>query len=524
MATVSKEGNLIKVRMDRSDFLKGLLPDFSQNFAFREGDGLSVSAGVNPWRSIGYLEPGFNATDVTNMASITDNAIIRNIATPNTGEFAYGIENSTKLHQLTSNTGAVNATPHTITAHGGHTGVEGSDVVAYSIGGTEYIFYSWNDDTDGDVGRYNLGTWTTAGNFDDDYMSTVPTGAAALTSGVPHPMIVGSDDILYIGNGSEIVAYDGPNDTAATLAFKVPDGYTITSFSKTANHLVVFCSTRTSYTAEQGQSYAFFWDYASEDADYKYDLNCNYVNGAFSYKGTVGVFGVRPSFASNRSFIMLYNGSQFETVASFPQKIPGHGGVDIIDNQIVFNAGGVSGTNRIYTYGALLKGFDNALNCIEICGGATAEGVLASTIYSIHLASSGANGELQSFSTDYAANATAYSGLKDIDFGRYGQGKVVDVKVVYKSKVTDGRAFTLTLNTDSSGTITDARGTTTTLLSSATSLDTLIKHYEFASDGTELPQFSNSVGIGFAWGSGTASEAHSIQSVEIFIEPVSTES
>lgn len=44
--------------------------------------------------------------------------------------------------------------------------------------------------------------------FDDDWGSTVPTGAAALGNTL-HPMVAGGNDIMYIANGRYIVSWDG---------------------------------------------------------------------------------------------------------------------------------------------------------------------------------------------------------------------------------------------------------------------------------------------------------------------------
>jgi len=527
MASVSKEGNLIKVRWDRDDWLKGLLPEASQGGTdSREGSGFSAQKAVNPWRDIGYIQPGYNGVADSGMGNITTDAIIKNIAV--SGSSAYPIEDNVNVHKMNAVTGSIqNASgfPHAIgtslSGHGGHADFVGSDIITYTISGTDYVFYSWNDGTDGDVGRLSL-----PNTFADDYMSASATGGAVLDDSFPHPMIVGDDDILYIANGSEIVAYDGPNNTAATLAFSVPNGYTITSFAKSPNYLVVFCSTKTAYDSAPGEAFAYFWDYASEDATFKYDLNAAYVNGGFSYKGTTGCFVQRTSQSSNRSFMLVFTGGGFETVASFRQKIPGHGGVAIMDEMVIFNAGFFDeGTSSIYAYGRLLKGFDNALNQIGLLDGTGVEGCAYATGYdSLFASAGGTDAELQKFISNYQDGASFYTGLANIDFGRYGQGKVVGVKVVYKDTVSAGREFTLSLNTDSSGVTTNTRGTQTTLLSNVTATDTLIEHIDFASDGTELPQFSNSIGIYADWADGDADEAHIIHSVEVFIEPVSTSS
>lgn len=525
MASVTKEGKLIKVRFDKSDWLRGIVNGGNAySFDSLEGDGLTYVISMNPNRYPGYLAPGFEYADVTNMSSITNNATIKNIAQSVAGGgFGYGIENNSKFHQINTLTGAITATggyPRTLAG----TSPVGSDVVRYMISGTEYIFASYNENTNGYIARLavSAGTWT------DPF--TPGSGSLTLNKNYPHPMIVGDDDILYIANGREIVAYDGVANVASTLAFSVPDGFIITSFAKHPNFLVVFCSTKTAYDSAPGSSYAFFWDYASADATYKYDLNCAYVNGAFSFKGNLGVFGQRQSFSRNKSLMMMFNGSIFETVATFVEQIPGHGGVDIVDEMILFSAGdfGNLGAGRIYSYGSLGKGYDNALQQIGSGGGTEGGGVLFATGSSYttgYLASFGSSGgELNVFNSGFGDSSTFYTALKDIDFGRYGMGKVVGVKVVYKDKVTTGKTFSFGLNTDSSGTTVDIRGTQTTIVDQKTSQATLVEHYELGAGGIELPQITNSIGIWGTWSGGVKSEAHTIHSVEIFIELVSTTS
>ncbi len=524
MASVSKQGGEMVVRWTREDWLKGLMPGASEGGTDdREGDGFSSQLAINPWRTVGYVQPGFAAADVTNMSDITDNATILNICQAN-GD-AYGIENNVKLHKMDDLTGEIENTgswPHTITPHG-HSSAVGSDVVTYSISGTEHVFYSWNDDTDGDVGKLITGSET----FDDDWLSTVPTGGAVLNKDYPHPMIVSKfTDVLYIANGPNIVAYDGPTDTAATLAFQLPDGFIITSFAETANFLVVFGSTKTTYDQEPGESVAMFWDRSGPRYTYSYDLNCSYVNGAFSFKGSVGIFGQRPTLARNRSFMMIFNGTEFDTVTSFRQKLPGHGGVAVMDEMVLFNAGYFdTGTSRIYSYGKLVDGFDNSLNMIGSLLGTGAEGVMYATSYDTYIASGGgSSAELQSFTANYQDSANFFTGLKNINFPSGKMGRVREVRVIYKDEVTAGRQFTLSLNTDSSGATTDTRGTLSTIVSADTSLSGLKKRYNWRSDGTPLPMFENSIGLWMNWANGTASEAHVVHSVEVFIEMVNSES
>lgn len=81
---------------------------------------------------------------------------------------------------------------------------------------TEFLFYSYNHSTGGDVGRHTTNTST----FDDDYLSTVPTGAFSLSNASEreYPLEIGPDDVLYIGNTRYVSKLDGTTATEAALS------------------------------------------------------------------------------------------------------------------------------------------------------------------------------------------------------------------------------------------------------------------------------------------------------------------
>jgi len=117
-----------------------------------------------------------------------------------TSDLTYGVGGAI-LYSMSSTTVTSGATfPHTIDK-AAVTGEDGEDV-AYFKG---KLYYSYNHSGAlGDIGQYDL-----ASTFDDDYMSTVPTGANTLTGGVPHQMIVGGNDTMYISNGIYVSSFDG---------------------------------------------------------------------------------------------------------------------------------------------------------------------------------------------------------------------------------------------------------------------------------------------------------------------------
>ena len=253
---------------------------------------------MNPYRFLGVLSPGHLFSDVTNTAKVT--TVLRSYAIDAANEDIYAINDSGEVHKISGLTGNIvdDATwEHDITVHGGHSGLNGHEVILYNAkqGGTSELalFYSWRDTTDGDVGRYDIGGNT----FDDDFMSTVPTNGAALdkTSDTNCPMVVGDDDVLYIGDGSNLHAYDGQegnNGTFTKNVLQLPSEFTIISYAKLNNRsLAIFATSgNASNSFLTSESKCFFWNYLDQDPYNFVDLEDNLVGGAFNWKGTIGCF------------------------------------------------------------------------------------------------------------------------------------------------------------------------------------------------------------------------------------------
>lgn len=181
-----------------SKFYVGFSPTWWKNTLSEFG----VSGNANAMTSVDILDPtfitqgkGFAAlTNGTQAAAITDlvKYILDKAVTANV---SYVITN-TKLHQISAttvlNSGGV--FPHTITSAS-----RGESIAL--LGG--YLFYFWQTS----CGRYDLSS-----TFDDDYLTTVPTGAAALQD-APHPVAV-KEDLMIFGNGRYLGVYD---QSASTL-------------------------------------------------------------------------------------------------------------------------------------------------------------------------------------------------------------------------------------------------------------------------------------------------------------------
>lgn len=103
----------------------------------------------------------------------------------------YGVGGD-QLYKITSS--AV-TNPNTISG----TSPEGEDVCYYA----GELFYSYNDDGSGDIGKYDMNT-----DYDDDWW-TDDAGGSALED-ASHPMVsAGTSGVLYIGNGQYVAEWDG---------------------------------------------------------------------------------------------------------------------------------------------------------------------------------------------------------------------------------------------------------------------------------------------------------------------------
>jgi hypothetical protein len=545
---------------DKDDWLSGLHPNYSSQAGDTPaplGNGqLTFSQSMNPYRYFGYASPGFTPTDVTNVTAVNSSALRRIvIANEVSGGaptyFGYAIDSDTKLFQLdASTTGAITNAgvwPHTITSVSG--AVSGQDVANYSAiiasaARAPKIFYSYNNqipttagDALWDVGMYSLDGAT----FSDRFMTTTPTGAATFKAAigttaaiigvgrdvsVPHPMIVGDDDVLYMADGNRIHAYDGSVGTNGQVFVDVlvlPASYRITSFAKLKQRLVIFGYKEwNAYAGSNPGSFyatdsrAYFWDYLSLDPYDSVSLNDNYCSGGFEYMGTVGCFtqGRKPVPGSTQfSTIKLFNGNEFDTLSMFDNNLPVPGGVQVVGDTIMFNAQGT-----IYQYGSPYPGFPDGLNKVT-AGSGTTSGALSTLSTTLQVASTGSSttGGLQKITTGFSA-ASMSGALAEPEFGEGFTGRAKSATFKFAKSSTGGRDISLYFVGNDL--------TTTTVVANLSTIDStnIYKKYEFTSTDGFLPRFTTVKPI-VVWGNGAGSgDAPVLESIKLEYEIENIES
>jgi hypothetical protein len=533
MPTITKD----KIIWDRKDWLAGLHPQYTAtgHYAQFGGDYAATQRCFNPFRFLGYACPGYNPTAVTN-ASIVLSSFIRNGF--NNDKYAYLIENGAKIHRydiinnLLLNDSAGVGFPHTI-AHGAHTTIVGNDCVLYNhkVGGTSAMryLYSFNDATDWDIGTCNMNTTTPA--FDDDFMSTAPAtplGAPYLTGGkgYPHPLIVGDDDILYIGDRNYLHAYDGQNvadDDGKFIekALIIPEGYVITSFARIRPKTLCIFAYYDSTGTGTGQAYfrgnvkCFFWNYLDLDPFDVEDLDDNIVGEAFEYQGTVGCFtSGRPTDMDNatkNSKLKIYDGDKFIDAAYFIGNVPIRGGVDIVGREIKWleSSGG-----KIFSYNNNF-GIQPSLNIIgESQNAATASGLLKTFGSSALLASSytdESNYYCNTVCSGYYGSALYTSSMVELD----DNVEITEIRVKFLGDATGGRDFNMSIQDEFGSVVKPIISN----LSTITTTNRTITIPGLTTDGKMIPSLRR-FKIALTWGLGSgANQTPIVSKIEMTYKP-----
>lgn len=496
------------IRFDSKDWLSGLASHIQNIEYIAESDTALVhTVAMNPYRALnGYASPGFLPSDATNV-SIVDAALKSGVVH---GANAYFTSAGAKLHQYVINTQTLTTPttfPYTITD--GHASPVGEDVVVYSTNissvKTARLFFSYNDGTDGNVGTYDFST-----TFDPDFMSTIPASGAVLTAGKKHPMVVGANDRLYIGNGNLLAELDGgtgANGTYNASKLTLPKDLEIVSFAKIEPRSLVIFAYRSGVSSNyRGESYAFFWDYTSSDPYRVSNLNDNRVGAAFEFNGTIGCFTqgrANVAFISNTAKLKIWNGSYFETVRQFADTIPDFGGVDITGDTIVWQGGG-----NVYSYGNTAN-LGTALHKFA-AGAGTTNGLCFHASNNNFLVSSGTttSGGAQYFNTGYDLNAYLQTVSVRPRFVGKQYGKIKFVKTKFGTITSAGRGLDLKLNTDSNQTVTTVFSDIRTIIKNtstpATNESIMTRIDSKDSSNNDFPEFAD-ISLILDWSSGSGS-------------------
>lgn len=319
-----------------NDFLGGFAPAWYNSGTYPSyGNKNQAGAMTN----IDLTAPGFltqgpglaNLTNGTQAAAIT--TVIKQILDfAVSADKTYGI-GGTELYEISStactNTGSF---PYTITAASG--AASGQGLCHYQGN----LYYSYNYTGAGDIGKYDL-----VSTFDDNWGSTVPTGATTLQPSVPHPMIVGTGDIMYIANGPYVATYDGTS--LVDQALDLPTSWEIQSLAFHQDKIWIAANSPAVTGTNKNHASIFLWDGTTNQWEAEYKLMGEV--GALHVRNNV-LFVFYKDLSSTGGYKLGYlTGGQVQDIANFPGALPNYGQVTDYKDFILWVSSG-----SIYAFGA----------------------------------------------------------------------------------------------------------------------------------------------------------------------------
>lgn len=299
----------------------------------------------------GHIAQGYTFTDVVDGSTVV-NGLPLNAVVDSAG-FGYFVLDTGRLVYYDLSNSSI---PGTKADPTGVTSGTYSDVALYPYQtGTspvnttdEYVFWSWETNTYGDVALMKKSNRT---GFTSNYLTAAAgTNGTALVHGVPHPILVGQDSNVYIGNGRYLASFD-PTAGTVTVNYQALDlkpGWTISALSQYQNYIAILgYKQSTSLTGYyKSDTKVFFWDGFSPTWNFEYAVRDNYAGNMY-YDG-VDLHVI--SYGRNSTGkLKKFNGSGFETIFESPVVggLPGIGGSESYLNHLVWGSSG-----NLFAHGA----------------------------------------------------------------------------------------------------------------------------------------------------------------------------
>lgn len=315
------------------------------------GKGAEKIGNINPFTAYGILQPGLAAVNVANN-SVLGGVVVAGVIQGS--QYGYLIDGGGKVQKYdyasATTNGLINTGvfPHTITG----TGPVGKDIVIYkhnvSNVPTFSVFYSYYN-----AANWNVGALLSFTTFDDDYMSTVPVDPLVISSGdgddpaqrtSPHCLEIGTDDILYIGSGRYLHAFDGSTGTDGTFISRVltlPAGFTVVALKKFQDVMLIAGNYNTDSTANiGGEALLYSWNYIDLDITEAVPLEDPSVVSLFLWKGVPYVITVGEREGRGTNKLKALIGNNVTLKSTFDLVPPINRGVDASSDVIFINCGG----------------------------------------------------------------------------------------------------------------------------------------------------------------------------------------
>jgi len=239
------------------------------------------SNGISLFRPgfLGHIAPGESYTALTDSGTRVTALPLNGVVASNGEAFVvlrnarlvrFGVGDGVIDNNYDPSPAAPNHNTHTVATS------DNQDIIALKVSGTEGIFARWEDNVDADIMRINPdGT-----GQDDDWFSNL-SGSGVLTKGVPGMMIQGTiDNDLFALNGQYVAKADLSAGSGNTQALNLGEGWIGTSIERAGNYVAItgYRATLFSTGFSLGKCRVWLWDGHSENANFVYDIEDNYVS------------------------------------------------------------------------------------------------------------------------------------------------------------------------------------------------------------------------------------------------------
>ncbi len=353
----------------------------------------------------GYIQQGpglANLTNGTEGGEVT--TLIKGIDNEANAGFAYAVGGN-QLYKLSSTTVVSDANfAHTIDK-AAVTDEAGEDVAFYQ--GNIYYTYGHSGGA-GDIGLLQLDS-----TFDDDFGSTIPSGAGALTGNTggltPYQMVMGND-ILYISNRRYVATL---NASALTLqALDFPAFHVISSIQWNQDRLWIGVNIDYAASATRPRGAIYTWDGTTDSWETEIKVDGT-VGGLYTKNGIVFFF-YRDASSTTEYRLAYVKGNTYEDLATFEGSLPNYAQVSEYKGFLIWSSSGL-----IYAFGS---GDPNMpLRFFQLAdGGYTTVGGIATPFGTPFISST----QSTSFKLAQFSGFDVTSSLKSLMFDITGFGKV----------------------------------------------------------------------------------------------------
>lgn len=407
--------------------------------------GFSPAYWADPWASFGKKNQAgaMASVDIRNPAKMTQPPALANLTNgtetgavttllkhilhiPASSDVAFGTGGS-KLYKFSSSAVTSDANfPHTIDK-AAVTGEDGESVAYY--GGKVYYLYNY-------TGGGDIGLLTLPSTFDNDWGSTVPTGAAALQN-APHPSVVGNDDVLYFANGRYVGWYDKTSGTIAVDDLDLPEGGEVVDVRYNTNRVVAAFNLPNITGNNAGEGIIYFWDGVSASWDDQPNPRIMGKIGALYIKdGDVYVWYKKTGEDQSKLGYVFGNG--IKPIANWSGSLPNFAQVGEIDNHLAWVSDG-----KLFIAGSLDSNYlPSVTSQISSAGYSTAGGFAMPFGTPMFASTNGTNYRLAKWTTTYEVGGNWKSVLFDVVSSMIdkvevefdppgGAGARVDIKLEY---------------------------------------------------------------------------------------------